>query len=124
MSNLIKLYVLNVKHISIKLFKERKIYFKNQYPMTFKEHILYTSPWHLKKHSVQFSSSVVSNSSRPHRIQHSWPPITNCQSLLKLISTESVMPSNHLILCHLILFLPSIFLSIRVFSNESARQLT
>ena len=45
--------------------------------------------------------------------------ITNSQSLLKLISIESVMPSNHLILCHPLLLLPSIFPSIRVFSNES-----
>ena len=45
--------------------------------------------------------------------------ITNSQSLLKLTSTESVMPSNHLILCHPFLLLPSIFPSIRVFSNES-----
>ena len=44
--------------------------------------------------------------------------ITNSQSLLKLMSTESVMPSNHLILCHPLL-LPSIFPSIRVFSNKS-----
>ena len=41
------------------------------------------------------------------------------QSLLKLMSTESVMPSNHLILCRPLLLLPSIFPSIRVFSNES-----
>ena len=46
--------------------------------------------------------------------------ITNSQSLLKLISIESVMPSNHLILCHPLLLLPSIFPSIRIFSNESA----
>ena len=46
--------------------------------------------------------------------------ITNSQSLPKLISIESVMPSNHLILCHPLLLLPSIFPSIRVFSNESA----
>ena len=45
--------------------------------------------------------------------------ITNSRSLLKLMSTESVMPSNHLILCHTLLLLPSIFPSIRVFSNES-----
>ena len=45
--------------------------------------------------------------------------ITNSWSLLKLMSIESVMPSNHLILCHLLLLLPSIFPSIRVFSNES-----
>ena len=44
---------------------------------------------------------------------------TNSQSLLKLMSIESVMPSNHLILCCLLLLLPSIFPSIRVFSNES-----
>ena len=46
--------------------------------------------------------------------------ITNSQSLLKLMSIGSVMPSNHLILCHPILLLPSIFPSIRVFANESA----
>ena len=45
--------------------------------------------------------------------------ITTYQSLLKLMSIESVMPSNHLILCHPLLFLPSIFPSIRVFSKES-----
>ena len=46
--------------------------------------------------------------------------ITNSQSLLKLMSFESVMPSNHLILCCSLLLLPSIFPSIRVFSNELA----
>ena len=45
--------------------------------------------------------------------------ITNSRSLLKLMSIESVMSSNHLILCHPLLLLPSIFPSIRVFSNES-----
>ena len=45
--------------------------------------------------------------------------ITNSLSLLKLMSIESVMPSNHLILCCPLLLLPSIFPSIRVFSNES-----
>ena len=44
--------------------------------------------------------------------------ITNSWSLLKLMSIESVMPPNHLILCHPLLLLPSIFPSIRVFSNE------
>ena len=46
--------------------------------------------------------------------------ITNSQSLLKLMSVKSVMPSNHLILCRPLLLPPSIFPSIRVFSNESA----
>ena len=45
--------------------------------------------------------------------------ITNSRSLFKLMFIESVMPSNHLILCHLLLLQPSIFPSIRVFSNES-----
>ena len=71
--------------------------------------------------SVQFSRSVVSHSL--------WPPwtaacqaslsITNSQSLLKLMSIESVMPSSHLILCPPVLLLPLIPPSIRVFSNES-----
>ena len=46
--------------------------------------------------------------------------IINSWSMLKLMSIESVMPSNHLILCHPLLLLPSVFPSIRVFSNESA----
>ena len=47
------------------------------------------------------------------------PVLTNFRSLPKLMSIESMMPSNHLILCHPLLLLPSIFPSIRVFSNES-----
>ena len=47
------------------------------------------------------------------------PVLTNSRSLLKLMSIESVMPSNHLILCHPFLLRPSIFPSIRVFSSES-----
>ena len=50
--------------------------------------------------------------------------ITNAQSLLKFMSIESVMPSNHLILCHLLLVLPSIFPSIRVFSKESVLRIS
>ena len=49
--------------------------------------------------------------------------ITNSQSLFKLTSIESVRPSNHLILCHPLLLLPSIFPSIRVLSNESAHRI-
>ena len=47
-------------------------------------------------------------------------PINNSQNLLRLMSIESMMPSNHLILCHPLFLLPSIFPKIRVFSNESA----
>ena len=74
--------------------------------------------------SVQFSSvhSVVSNSVTPWTTAHPASlSITNFQSSLKLVSIESVMPSNHLILCHPLLLLPPIFPSIRVFSNESLR---
>ena len=66
--------------------------------------------------SVQFSRSVMSNSLQPQASLS----ITNSRSLPKPMSIESVMPSNHLILCHPLLLLPSIFPSIRVFSNESA----
>ena len=71
--------------------------------------------------SVQFSCSLVSDSLRPHGLQHvkASLSITNSWSLLKLMCIQSVMPSNHLILCHPLLP-PSIFPSIRVFSNESA----
>ena len=71
--------------------------------------------------SVQFSLSVVSDSLRPHGQQHTRLPyfITNSRSLLKLMSIELVMPSNHLILCYPHLLPPSIFPSSRDFSNES-----
>ena len=71
--------------------------------------------------SVQLSCSVVSDSLQPHGLQHARLPcpITNTQSLLKLRSIESVMPSNHLILCRPLLLLPSIVPRFRVFSHES-----
>ena len=61
----------------------------------------------------------MSNSLQPHGLQHTGLSITKSRSLLKRMSIESVMPSNHLILCHPLLLLPSIYPSIRVFSNES-----
>ena len=63
----------------------------------------------------------MSDSLQPHGLQQSQASlsITNSQSLLKLMSIESVMPSKHLILCRALLLLPSIFPSIRVFLNES-----
>ena len=82
-------------------------------------HILYRPSFWFS--SVQFSRSVMSNSATPWTaacqvslsIANSWSPP-------KPMSIESVMPSNHLILCRPLLLLPSIFPSIRVFSNESA----
>ena len=66
--------------------------------------------------SVQFSHSVMSDSETLWTAAHQASlPITNSQSLLKLMYIESVMPSNHLILCCPLLLLPSIFPSIRVF---------
>ena len=81
--------------------------------------------------SVQFSCSVMSDSATPWTEAHQASlSNTNSQSLLKLMPIESVIPSNHplsspspslsSILCHPLLLLPSIFPSIRVFSNESA----
>ena len=70
--------------------------------------------------SVRFSHSVVSNSKTPWTAgRQASLSITNSQTLLKLMSLKSVMPSNNLILWHPLLLLPSIFPSIRVFSNES-----
>ena len=71
--------------------------------------------------SVQFSRSVVSDSAMPWTTA-CWASLsnTNSRSLPKLMPIESVMPSKHLILCHPPLLPPSVFPSIRVFSNESA----
>ena len=69
-----------------------------------------------------FSCSVMSDSLRPHGQQHArlpCPSSTNSQSLLKFMSVQSVMPSNHLVLCHPLFLLSPIPPSIRVFSKES-----
>ena len=71
--------------------------------------------------SAQFSCSVISDSATPWTAaRQASLSITNSRSLLKFMFIELVMPSNHLILCHPLLLLPSIFPSIRVFSNESS----
>ena len=70
--------------------------------------------------TLLFSVSVVSDSLQPHGLHQTSLSITNSRSLLKLITTEWVMPSNHLVLCRPLLLLRSIFPSIRAFSNESA----
>ena len=69
---------------------------------------------------IQFSHSLVSDSATPQpAARQASLSITNSPSLLKLMSIELGMPSNYLILCWPLLLLPSIFPSIRVFSNES-----
>ena len=76
----------------------------------------------LLDHTIQFSSVAQSclTLCDPHRLQHASLSITNSRSLLKLMSIESVMPSNRFILCHPLLLLPSVFPSVRVSSNELA----
>ena len=70
--------------------------------------------------SVQFSQSAMPDSVTPWTAAcQASLSITNSHSFLKLMSIKSVMPSNHLILCHPLFLPPSIFPSIRVFSNES-----
>ena len=90
---------------------------------------LFPAPWvaacqsvqlSLSPRSVQFSRTVRSDSLWPYGLQHaSLPCSIISQSLLKLMSIKSGIPSNDFVLCHPLL-LPSNFLSIRVFSNESA----
>ena len=71
-----------------------------------------------------FSRQVMSNSLQPRGLKHTTLLFsTISQSLLRLMSIESVMLSNHLTLCHPLLLLPSIFPRIRVFSNELALHL-
>ena len=74
---------------------------------------------HLQFSSVQSLSHVRLFATPRTAASQASLSITNSQSLLKLLSIELVIPSNHLILCHPLLFPPSIFPSIRIFSNES-----
>ena len=71
---------------------------------------------------VQFSCSVVSNFLQPHGLQHPRLPYPSPPPGVysKVMSIESVIPSHHLILCCPLLFLPSIFPIVKVFSNESS----
>ena len=85
---------------------------------------MYMYHYFSKFHSVQISSVQMLSCVRlfvsPCTVAHQTSlSITNSWSLLKLMSIESLMPSNHLILCHLLLLMPSILPSIRVFCNES-----
>ena len=77
--------------------------------------------WQCSELPVQISRSVMSDSLQPHGLQQARPPCPSqfpgaCSNLM---SAELVIPSNYLILCRPLLLLPSIFPSIRVFSNES-----
>ena len=74
---------------------------------------------HIQFSSVQLLSRVLFFATPWTAAHQAFLSITNSRSLFKLRSIESVMPSNHLILCHYLLLLPSVFPSIRVFSKES-----
>ena len=76
---------------------------------------------HFQFSLVQFSHSVASDSLWPHELQHASPPCHHqLPEFTQTHAIEPVMPSNHLILCCPLFLLPSIFPSLRVFSNESA----
>ena len=88
--------------------------------------LLSTEVGSIHTHGLYVFISSVQSLSRVRFLVTSWTiarqaslSITNSWSLLKLMSIQLMMPSNHLILCHPLLLLPSIFPSIRVFSNES-----
>ena len=102
------------------MFKVLQIF--KQFYNSFYHYLYFYEQYKVQFSSGQFSCSVVSDSLRPHKSQHARLPcasITNSQSSLRLTSIESVMPSNHLILCRPLLLLPPIPPSMRVFSNES-----
>ena len=86
---------------------------------------IYAVIW-MNLENIQFSSfphsSFMSDSLQPHELQHSRLSISKTWSLLKLMPI--VMPSSHLIFCYPLLFLPSIFPTIRIFSNESVLCIT
>ena len=87
------------------------------------EHFIYNNIFYPFR-SVQLLSCVQLFATPWTAAQQASLSTTNFQSLFKLMSIKSVMPSNHLILCHPLFLLPSIFPSIRVFSNESVLCIT
>ena len=104
----------------ISLFKEKLHFYLTRPKLKLHNFLKLTScSLHLRKHSsVQSLSRLTFCDPWTAACQASLS-ITNCQSLLKLMSVQLVIPSNHLILCRSLLLLPSIFPSIGVFSNES-----
>ena len=94
--------------------------YQTLFPLNFPIQSLRLQDTHSFTLQGQFSHSVVSDSVTPWTAARQAPlSFTNSWTLLKLMSIESVMPSNHLILCHPLLLLPSVLPSIRVFSRES-----
>ena len=115
-----------VLEVNLGLLKVYKV--KNYFRDYVKTWFAFSSDWHLQKKMACCQFSSVQSLSHVQLFVIPWIAacqaslcITKSQSLLKLMSIESVMPSNHVILCHPFLLLPSIFPSSQqVFSNESA----
>ena len=109
--------------VECKKVKNRTSFKIKHQSCNFKSMYMYTWTWHYIVNQHQFSSvaQLCPTLCDPWTAaRQASLSITNAWSLLKLMSIESVMPSNHLILSLPLLLLPSIFSSIRVFSNESA----
>ena len=104
---------------SVLLFCEYLLFKESGYELLWYRELFYFS-WGRLFSSVQLLSRVQRFATPWIAACQASLSITNSQSLLKLMSIKSGMPSNHLILCHPLLLLPSIFPSIRFFSNESA----
>ena len=112
------------RYLYIYIHVHMRLYILNTHISTYIHEYFTCIPMHIYKSLYQFSS--VQSLSHVWLFATPWIAalqaslsITNSRSSLKLMSIESVMPSSHLILCHLLLLLPTIPLSIRVFSNES-----
>ena len=101
---------------------EKYIYYQSISRIIYRAQITdgYDTHWNQPNSSIQLLSLVQLFVNSWITARQSSLSITNSQSLLKPMSIELLMPSNHLIHCHPLLFLPSIFPSIRVFSDESA----
>ena len=114
---------------NLSLFEIRVFFFSPDWSFTFHINLClvdYSSVWTYQTAFLWYDFSSVQSLSHVWLFATPWSAahqanlsITNSQSLLKLMSRESVMPSNHLLLCRPLLLTPPIFPSIRVFSNES-----
>ena len=105
-NNLINIYLIDISGIVIELCERKNIF------LGFYHIILYFSSVQLLSHVRLFGIPKTATYQATLSITNSW-------SLLKLMSIESVMPSNHHIFCHCLFLLPSIFPSIKIFSNKA-----
>ena len=114
------LRALGNKHVYIYIYRHTHIYMLYIHTYMLYIHIFYMYIWYNVFSAVQLLSHIWLFVTLLTAARQASLSITNIWSLPKLMSLESVMPSNHLILCRPLLLLPSIFPSIMVFSQESA----